>query len=102
MSATTVAAPTTLRAHINYWQYPREIRIEENRVGIQVTVPTCSHCPTCQERVRTFLGTLQGKPEVEHSWNYLGGAEWLFISKTSDEDGLDVLRKVLEISIEEI
>jgi len=68
-------------------------------VGIQVTVPTCNHCPTCQGRVRGFEATLAKKPEVLHQWKHQDGATWLFLPWDGEGEPLDLLRRVLEVRV---
>ena len=94
-------ATKTITARINSWMYTRQIRILPDQVGLQVTVPSCSHCHTCQKRVQEFSNTLARKPDVIHQWKYVGdGAEWLFFPRKKGNP-LDVLRRNLEIRIEE-
>ena len=100
MSTLTATTPKTARVSINSWMYSREVEILPNQVGLQVTVPSCDHCPTCQRRVREFTRTLDGKPSVIHQWKSGDdGATWLYLPRTRQQDPLDLLRRVLEIRI---
>ena len=87
---------------INHWQNCRRIRITKNQIGVQVTVPSCSHCSTCQRRVMQFTDLLARKPTVEHEWKWLeDGAKWLFLKQDKPGNPLDFLRETLEVWIEE-
>jgi transposase len=99
-TTTTTEKPEIFKVQVNSWEFLRKVRIMPDQVALQVTVPTCSHCPTCQRRVRDFSALLGLKPQVLHQWKYLeDGANWLFLPKTEEQNGLDLLREVLEIQV---
>lgn len=88
------------RVEVNSWQNLRLVEIQPDQVGLQVTVPKCSHCPTCQGRVKEFTGTLSRQPGVMFQWRYLNdGAAWLFLPVTQEENPLQVLRDRLGVKI---
>ncbi len=95
----TAEKPQPIRGmvSINGWQYDRHIVIEEERVSLEVTVRTCSHCPTCQGRVREFQTTLARKPEVQHDWQWQSGSSWVVLPKPASRNALDFLKEVLEL-----
>lgn len=82
---------------INDWQYSRVVRLGPEWVALQVTRPSCSHCPTCQRRVQEFTQTLAGKPEAEHAWAYDDRACWLILPVRPGENGLERLKEVLDL-----
>jgi len=91
----------SIRVNVNHWQNSRSVRIRPDQVGLQVTVPSCSHCVTCQSRVKQFRRTLEQKPTVIHQWKTLDdGACWLFLPRKAQQDPIDLLRKVLEVRID--
>ncbi len=91
----------TATVRVNSWQNLRRVQILPDQVGLQVTVPRCSHCVTCQSRVRQFESTLGRKPDALHQWKYLDdGAQWLFLPRRNEQNPLETLRQTLEIRIE--
>jgi len=82
---------------INYWQYPRRIKITPEEITLEVTHAGCSHCHTCQKRVRGFHETLARKPEVKHDWTYDDRSEWLILPKPRDQDALEFLKETLDL-----
>ena len=101
MTKTKEKMEKVLRVRVNHWQNSRSVRILPDQVGLQVTVPSCSHCPTCQSRVRQFAETLSMKPNALYQWKYPGdGAEWLFLPRPEGKDPLEHLQDTLEVSIE--
>ena len=91
------ARPT--RVWINSWQNARRVQVLPDQVALQVTVPSCSHCHTCQSRVQQFKGTLADKPEVIHQWKTQEGAYWLFLPRREEQNPLDLLRNTLGIRV---
>lgn len=90
------------RVSVNHWQNRRSVQIYKDKVGLQVTVPSCSHCVTCQNRVRQFSETLRRKPSLIYKWRTLNdGASWVFIPRSQKQKPLDLLRSALEIEISE-
>jgi hypothetical protein len=85
---------------VNGWRYLRQVRIGQDQIGLQVTVPSCSHCPTCQRRVREFKELLADKPNQIHQWKWEGGAEWLYVPVQAGSDALETLRHALELRID--
>jgi len=85
---------------VNHWQNRRSIRVLPDQVRLQVTVPSCSHCVTCQRRVREFQEILAQKPDVICQWRTLNdGAYWVFFNRKEDQDPIQLLRDILEVSI---
>jgi hypothetical protein len=102
MPTITQAPARHMTARINGWMYRRNIRISDECVSLQVTVPTCSHCPTCQGRVKEFKRTLADSPDTIHSWGYReDGAYWVEFPVACGEKPLDVLRRNLGVRISE-
>lgn len=100
MTKTAQAGTQHVRVWVNHWQNSRAVRILPDQVGLQVTVPSCSHCVTCQRRVRELVDTLARKPEVIHQWKSLeDGAAWVFLPIRNGQKPLDLLRETLEIRI---
>ena len=90
----------TFRVSVNWWQNSRWVKVSPDQVALQVTVPSCSHCSTCQGRVKEFSATLARKPNIIHQWKHLDdGAYWLFLPRVKEQDALDLLREVLEVHI---
>lgn len=91
----------TIRVRINHWKNSRSIQILPDQVGLQVTIPSCHHCMTCQSRIREFTNTLAKKSNVIHQWKYGDdGAQWLFFPVSRGKDPLNILRKNLKIQID--
>jgi len=87
---------------VNSWRYRRLMRFDEEMVALQVTVPSCSHCSTCQGRIREIRETLARKPKIGHLWAWNGGAQWIILQIDGDQKPSRVLAKSLEMRIEEI
>lgn len=90
----------TVTVGINNWKFKRQVKIGDGQVGLQVTVPSCAHCSTCQKRVKLFTETLATKPNILGVWTYLyDGAQWLFFSVPCGKDPITVLSEALDISV---
>lgn len=98
MNTNTQAPAQRLSVTVNHWQNARELQVETDKVGLQVTVPRCSHCSTCQSRVRQFTETLERK-ETLHQWKFEGNAYWLFLPLQGGKDPVRYLGAALEANI---
>lgn len=99
MENTATTKVDRFSVQVNGWSYRRMVMVSENQIGLQTTVPSCSHCPTCQGRVHHFQGMLANKPDQLHQWKWIDGANWLFLPLKNEENPLDTLRRVLEVRI---
>jgi hypothetical protein len=92
--------PKVVNAKINSWKYRRNIHIGSDYVALQVTVPSCSHCSTCQSRVQEFQQTLANSPNAEYLWGYKqDGAYWVEFPVKSGQDPIMVLSQNLKINV---
>jgi hypothetical protein len=99
MKTTQHTTTDRFTVQVNYWQHRRAVVVTSDQIGLEVTVPRCSHCPTCQSRVRGFAETLRTKPTLLHQWRHENGADWIYLALRPGQDPLKVLAEALEIRV---
>jgi len=99
MTKNTTTINQSKTVQVNHWRYPRRVEVLPDQVALQVTVPSCSHCPTCQRRVRELTEVLERKPNVVHQWKWADGAQWIHLPRAKKQNPLQVLGEVLEVRI---
>ncbi len=87
--------------YVNNWRNRRFVQVLSDQVALQVTMPGCSHCVTCQARVQQLDVTVAQKAHIIHQWKTRDdGAYWLFLPLKNNQDPLQLLRDVLDVKIE--
>ena len=93
-------ATTALLVTVAGWTFEREVRVEDNRVLMEIarTSNNCHHCPTCRRRVSTIEAQLADSSLV-WKWEFLpDGGMWLSLPNT-DEDPVELLRRTTGLLI---
>lgn len=97
---TVLEIPAATRlVRINHWRYARQLSVGEGKLFLEVTISSCSHCPTCQKRVNAFQQRLLEKP-TECDWIFRKGSYWLVFPLPQGTDPLVFLREALDCFIE--
>lgn len=86
---------------VAHWSNRRRVRIEDNRILMEVarTSNNCHHCPTCRRRVATVEQLLAGK-SIVWKWEYPEeGGMWLSIARTPGKEPIAQLTEATGLAI---
>lgn len=86
---------------VAHWSNRRRVKIEENRILMEVarTAQNCHHCATCRRRVATVEQALTGTPIV-WKWEFLPeGGMWLSLARTPEKDPIAHLQEATGLAI---
>ena len=89
------------RLYVSGWRYSRRAMVRGNTLFMEIALSSCSHCPTCSNRIRTVESRLQGSDTLWKFQHFDGGLYLVVAPKQMPADVGNYMSDLLGLRISE-